>query len=152
MFFDIVTKKAERFKRINQHVLINTILSRKEFKDFIIELNTKDQLFDKNIDSKGVSLSTIGGDYSPLTLQLSDKKSASSINLFDTGDYYKSHTVTVSSLKADFITIDSDPIKDEDNLFDRWGSDIVGLTEESLEKLSAKLLPELQILLLKEIL
>ena len=157
MFFDAITEKGKRLKGINQNVLINTILNRKEFKDFIIELNTKNQLFDLNIDSKGVSLSTIGGIYSPFTIQESKKpgktakKSPSAINLFDTGKYYESHKVTITSLRASFFIMDSDPQKDDSNLFDDWGKEILGLSEDSLERLSKKILVELLPLLIAEI-
>jgi hypothetical protein len=136
MAFDRVKKILDNAIALDENKIINQILSNKSFQEFIIDLNTRDQLFDKGINSLGVKLSDIGGDYAGLTLELSaakgrPKKSASSINLFDTGDYYKSHKIVLSK---DSFEIVSDPIKDDSNLYDDWGKDIVGLTEENLQK------------------
>ena len=40
----------------------------------------------------------------------------------------------------DFFEIDADPIKENDNLFTKYGEGIIGLTDESKEKLRLELL------------
>ena len=85
MAFDRVKKILDNAIALDENKIINQILSNKSFQEFIIDLNTRDQLFDKGINSLGVKLSDIGGDYAGLTLELSaakgrPKKSASSIN------------------------------------------------------------------------
>lgn len=154
--FDALKEKGQRIKKIDQHVLVNTILSRPEIQDFIINLNTEEQLFKLNIDSEGIKLSAIGGDYSAFTLEKAKddgrpKKDKSSINLKDTGKYYESHTVSIGSLTDDFFEMSSDPIKGKDDLTDDWGDNILGLTKESLELLAQQVLIELIPLMLKEI-
>ncbi len=136
MAFDRVKKILDNAIALDENKIINQILSNKSFQEFIIDLNTEGQLFDKGINSLGVKLSDIGGLYSPVTIELSKakgrpKKSASSINLFDTGDYYKSFKIVLFNDSFDIV---SDPIKDDSNLFDDWGKEIEGLTEENLQK------------------
>ncbi len=136
MAFDRVKKILDNALALDENEILNRILSNKSFQEFIIDLNTEGQLFDKGINSLGVKLSDIGGLYSPVTIELSKakgrpKKSASSINLFDTGDYYKSFKIVLFNDSFDIV---SDPIKDDSNLFDDWGKEIEGLTEENLQK------------------
>ena len=52
--------------------------------------------------------------------------------LFDTFDYYASYTLKLGN---GFFLIDSDPIKDGENLEDRFGNNLEGLQDENLQKL-----------------
>ena len=134
-FFRDLRKRLEKFKQLNADDLAYKLANTSQFQELVVELNTQNQLYDKGEDSTGERLSDIGGDYSPVTMEISKakgrpKKSSSDINLYDTGDFYKSFTVTP------FIggfEIDADPIKEETNLFKEWGVDIVGLNEENLQ-------------------
>jgi hypothetical protein len=130
-------------KKVNQEVAWFQIVDSKDVKRFIIDLNTNSQLFDQGINSEGVPLKAISGSdstpsgYKPLTIQIKSRNSGkggktSNITLYDTGDYYESHKVTVDS-KGFIIT--ANPQKTDSNLFDRWGEEIVGLTDESLQRL-----------------
>ena len=103
-------------------------------KQMIIEMNTQEQLFQKGVDSKGVPLMDIGGDYSFVTKDIKDflGQPIDRVTLKDTGDFYRSWTVRIL---ADTIFIEADTIKDGDDLRQRWGNDILGLTEESKQKL-----------------
>lgn len=103
-------------------------------KQMIIEMNTQEQLFQKGVDSKGVPLMDIGGDYAFITKDLKDRagQPIDRITLKDTGDFYRSWTVRIL---ADTIFIEADTIKDGGDLRSRWGNDILGLTEESKQKL-----------------
>jgi hypothetical protein len=100
-------------------------------KKLITDLNTEDQLFDDNIDSTGVKLSAIGGGYSNITLVASKtpKKGKFDINLRDTGEFYRSWKVTVDKTG---ILIQADTDKDGTDLQERWGDNIIGLTDENL--------------------
>ena len=159
-YFGAIVDLSNKFKALDINVLINTILSRPEFKKLIIQLNTKgqptSQLFELNVDSTGVQLSSIGGDYSPFTLEKAreegrPKKGASNINLYDTGEYYDSFKVDFPSLAADYFLILSNPQKDETNLEDDWGQNLEGLTEKNLELLQEKILEELPQLIFKSL-
>ena len=101
----------------------------------IIKLNTIDQLFNEGVDSLGDSL----GEYSPFTVELKKIKGQPTdrITLKDTGDFYRTFKVEV---KDDSFFINANPIKDDSNLFDDFGSEIVGLTEENQIKVSKTIL------------
>jgi len=101
----------------------------------IVEYIQQDQLFEKGVDETG----QIIGYYSAYTEMLTNgrKKEGEPYNLFDTGDFYRS---MVFLLGKDFFEVDADPIKDNDNLFTKFGEGIIGLTEESKEKLKTELL------------
>lgn len=103
-------------------------------KDLVIKLNTDEQLYKQNVNSKGERLNTIGGNYSPVTLLISKqkgrpKRSLQDINLFDTGEFYNSFKVIVN---AQGILIEADTDKGDNDLTDRWGNDIIGLTDENM--------------------
>ncbi len=91
-----------------------------------------DQLFNRGIDSTGTTI----GWYSQLTEILSggEKKFNTPYTLKDSGQFYKQMFVVV--LK-DALVIDSDGAYKEngDNLFQKYGENIVGLTNENLGKL-----------------
>jgi hypothetical protein len=107
----------------------------------IVEYIQGDQLI-KGFDGTGERITdTRGNDsYSYLTELLSngEKKAGDHYTLFDTGDFYRS---MVFLLGKDFFEIDADSIKDTGtDLFLKYGEDIVGLTEESKNKLQVELL------------
>ena len=132
-----VLKVAERLAKMNrsqiQAVLVK-VLKQKATQKFIINLNTKVQLFQQGENSLGVKLTQIGGEYTSLTKRIKKKKGqpTNRVTLFDTGDFYGSFEVGGES-DADFI-IDSDPMKGDYDLFSRWGEDVEGLNEENMKK------------------
>ena len=121
---------------------------------FIEELN-KSQL-KKSIDSKGIQLSykdakgTLRTGYSPLTQKLSGgrKKAGQPFNLFDTGNFYKS-IKAMPELKG--LDIGADFIKEDDNLEEKFGKNILGLTDENIEKLKEFIKPIILLNLKKEL-
>ena len=134
-FFGDLRKRLEKFKQLNADNLAYKLANTSKFQELVVELNTKEQLFNKGEDSTGRRLSDIGGKYSPVTMEIAKfkgtpKKSASDINLHDTGDFYDSFRVTPY---IGGFEIDAEPIKDDTNLFKEWGENIVGLNEENKE-------------------
>jgi len=119
-----------------ESIVFQEIFNNPAMKRFIIALNTdapKDgQLFEKGIDSRGISLESIGGPYSPFTIEVKLQKGqrVDHVTLKDTGEFYESFRVQVDK---DFFTIDANPMKDDTNLFTEWGEDILGLTDENLQ-------------------
>ena len=129
-------KDIERLlNNVNKFDLNDVLLAmwkRNDTQDYIIELNTEEQLYDEGIRSDGSQI----GEYTPYTKQLKstgngDKK-IDHITLKDTGEFYKSFKV-VPSKKGFKIT--ANPNKDDTNLFKEFGVDIVGLTKENVLKL-----------------
>ena len=122
---------------------ISNEMKKKELKEFILDLNRSDQLFEKREDSRGVNLGSIAGGYSDYTELINQgksftykgvtnvKKSGEDPFLFDTGDFYKSFFISYNS---GLLTIDANPFKDDTNLFNEYGVDILGLQEENIDK------------------
>lgn len=110
-------------------------LSDPELKKWILDLIRIDQLFEQGVDSDG----KIIGKYSEWTEMLNpDKVAGNHYTLKDTGAFYESMIIYISK---DYFEIDADPIKvdnqtgEETNLFYRYGENIIGITEENLQKL-----------------
>lgn len=121
--------------KMNVNVEIRKVLERKEVQDVIIAMNTRVQLYELGENSLGVKLSAIGGDYSPYTKEIKMAKGQpiDRVTLRDTGEFYASFVVKVLP-NGDF-EITANPIKDEDNLFERWGNEVTGLQPKNLAKI-----------------
>jgi len=118
----------ERQKSISYSKIMSEIWKDKVLQNTIIQLNTKAQLFGRGIDSLGETLV----DYSAASVDLFGKREGH-IQLFDEGDFYKSFKIIPLGEDADIY---ADTIKIQDNgkridLTDRFGIEIIGLTNES---------------------
>lgn len=115
-----------------------------EFMDLIVKLNTEKQLFDKGINSQGIRLEKIGAlkhdGYSPSTILgiygLFDGKIAKGqpidrITLKDGGNFYASFRVILNSNHD--LQITANPIKAGIDILERWGKEVIGLTDENLQ-------------------
>lgn len=135
-----LTNLANRVKSLNINDLMLALSEDKSYTDFIIELNTKNQLFNKGVNANGVELQVIGGKYSEVTLALHPEKRQGIIDLYDTGQFYESFKVYLDS-QSD-LTIEANTIKTDfdgsTDLIDRWGKEILGLNEESLSLLKPR--------------
>lgn len=124
----------DNITKLRQDQIIEEVLKDKGFQKFIISLNQNDQLFEQGIDSLGSSL----GEYSPATIEgtsnfLGKKEKGQRfdhITLLDTGEFYKSFKIKVQN--GGFL-IEADPRKEDGNLFDDFGKEILGLTDENLQ-------------------
>ncbi len=116
-----------------------------ELEQKILDLNRKDQLFEKGENNEG----TVIGIYKPLTEVLSGgkKKAGQPYNLFDTGDFYKKFTFDYKNGTLDLFSTDNKL----DEIFDRIEKEgrvdpksIFGLTIKNTEILNyGMLMPEL---------
>lgn len=110
-----------------------------EISNKIIELNTIEQLYNEGVDSKDKSL----GEYSDFTIQLKLERGqrVDNITLKDTGSFYNSFRVTSDQGE---ITITADDISGYDMpLTARYGKDIIGLTDESLDVIIEMIKPRI---------
>lgn len=98
----------------------------------ILDLIRQDQLTDKGVDGDG----DIIGFYSFATEIASGgkKQQGDHYNLNDTGAFYKSMFIRVMS---DRFTVVADGQKDDENLFDKYGDEIIQFTDENLDKIKA---------------
>ncbi len=93
----------------------------------IIRLNTDDQLYDDGVRSDGSFLP----DYSERSVREFGKREGH-INLKDTGEFYQSFRVKVDKWG---MFIAADDVKEDTVLTERYGIDILGLTEENTQVL-----------------
>jgi hypothetical protein len=118
------------------------VFAKPEIRRFVtITLIQEEQLFNQGIDETGGAITNKDNGrttYSKATEILTNgrKKEGEHYTLLDGGDFYKSMVIT---LGTNFFEINADPIKDNDNLFTKFGEGIIGLTDESKTKLAERL-------------
>lgn len=132
MLFD----KTALFEYANKLTVLNgqedwifkKVLDVPSIKRKIIELNTERQLGDEGINALG----RIIGLYSYATEFLSEgrKKAGDPFTLNDTGAFWASFEVQVYKGR---ITIEADGQKDDGDILDKYGIDVLGLTDENLQ-------------------
>jgi hypothetical protein len=108
----------------------------RDVQEEIIRLNTEDQLEEFGIDSKGRQL----GEYATTTIFYKRDKGQryDHVTLKDTGKFYNSFNIRVN---VNEIVIDADDTTYYDvPLFDVWGVDVLGLTDENLEYIKKMIL------------
>ena len=144
MGFDIMqTVLGQKLTFVNlalyNEVIWLSVMRKPLLKTFILDLVRQDQLFDKGIDEDG----DVIGEYSEYTEMINPEKVAGThYTLKDTGEFFDSFYIDVFS---SYFEINANPIKtDEDgdttNLFFQYGEGIMGLTNESMDKLSREIL------------
>ena len=145
------TKKLDPFKLVDDIIRSNNLL------DYIIKLNTEAQLFNRGISTDGMKIIP---PYAETTKSIKKRKGQPStrVTLKDSGDMYKTWEVKLSKL---YITITANLIKEGKNkdgnnididLEIKYGKNIVGLTDENLQKLINKIQREFKKEILKQIL
>lgn len=107
-----------------------------EHKEEAMDLNTESQLFDQGVDSKGRDL----GEYTPFTVQIKRAKGQKTdfITLKDEGDFYEGFFVKANKFPVVFDSRDSKKKK----LVERFGKDIFGLTQQSVNELNEEYIKE----------
>ena len=108
--------------------IFKKVLDDEETKRLIIRLNTERQLGDEGINALG----QIIGFYSYATEFLSNgrKRAGDPYTLNDTGAFWDSWQVRVYN---GHISLTADGDKGDKNLFNEYGIDILGLTDENLQ-------------------
>lgn len=138
----VLRKYLNRITRLKEGKELQRIAKEREILDYIVLLNTDEQLY-QGVDSQGTPLKEIGGDYAPFTKSKKQREGqpTNRITLFDEGDFYNSFKATAAKKG---ISIDADYTKPGTDLRDRWGNELAGLTDESLEDLRKEFLPPLR--------
>jgi hypothetical protein len=126
MFFPVLDNIFENAKTLAERFELRFVID-EQVKQEIIRLNTEDQLRDKGIDSLNKTL----GNYSRTSVNKFGKRPGH-IQLLDTGEFYASFTIAVTN---DQIIIVADTIKEETDLSARYGIDILGLTEDNIDRI-----------------
>jgi hypothetical protein len=136
----------EKVVAMDFEAIVNDTFNDKEVNDRIIELN-QEQLFIKGTDSEGYGLGT----YAPITKQIKEAQGLPSeyITLYDTGEFYESMKVFAKDRNIEF---DAEGQKEDTNLFEEYGENILGPDEESHEEINEIIIPIIQEKFLDEIL
>lgn len=141
--FEAIKRKAKKIQKLNQHKMLDKILSDELLEAQIVDLNQK-QLYEQGLQADG----TPTGDYAPITIAYYKPLAAAEgrdgrsdhITGKDTGITYDSMTVED---KGDGIVIRAD---DQNDFFARIDKGL-GLTGESKKEI----LPEIKQRLIEEI-
>ena len=131
MAFEAIRKLTDRVAKLDEGIILNRFVELPSVQKFILDLNRVDQLFNKGVDSKNRAL----GVYTPFTINSKNERgvpvpSDFHITLFDTGQFYSTFVIIPGK---DFFEIDANPIREESNLFEDFGEDILGLNDENLQ-------------------
>ena len=134
----ILEQLARNVLDLSINDLLKKIYDLSEFEALVIELNTDVQLFEQGIDANEQSL----GEYTAFTKELKKQKGQPTdrITLKDTGDFYKSFRVR--STNNGFVIM-ANAIKEDTDLTQEFGEDIIGLTDLSISQVQLFLLDEL---------
>jgi hypothetical protein len=128
-----------RYRNLKEEYLWRKVFNDAKFREWTLDLIRQDQLFKQGIDGDG----DIIGTYSEYTEMMNPEKVAGTpFTLFDTGDFYKSFVLYIYK---NYIEVDANPIKindkgEKENIFWKYGENIIALTDESLEKLRTEFL------------
>jgi hypothetical protein len=150
---DKLLNLANYFKNLNIHEILNKVLANSEAQQYIIGLNTEDQLFNKHIDSEEEQLA-YKGYRKGYSKQYYEEQGGVKVwglsfnvggayDLKNSGSFYNSFAIILHSESLD---ITANPIVtgvdgSSGNLFESFGIEIVGLTPLNIEKLSLYLKP-----------
>lgn len=146
-----VEKQLIKWINLDADAIFLDILSNREFQQFMIELNTKgqptSQLFEQGVDSLSVSL----GDYAGTTIEgtssFRGKKDKGQrfdhITLEDTGQFYGTFKIEFGG-SSFLFKITANPNRNNTNLFDDFGENIVGWTEENLQLIIDEFKPRIK--------
>ncbi len=141
-----IPKFILRFAMLDVEMIFQTILRQDGLQEWIMDLVRHDQLFLKGENGLGVSLADIGGGYSAITIEISQKQNGNKFRyrgstrskrvggspiLLDSGKAYDSFFMKVDQ---DFFSINMDPVRGETNLYHEWGEEITDLQKENLNK------------------
>lgn len=145
-------------KGLTEQAALFFVFSQEDIQLFAIELNTGSpnnnefgQLFLQGVDAKGNDLTQIGGEYAPSTVEIKRATGLpfDRVTLYQEGDFYRSWQFVQ---QADGFILRADTIKEGQDLRDRWGVNLIGLTDESIQKLNLEILPEIIDYVLRELL
>jgi hypothetical protein len=126
VFMDVLIERLKEFEaKLNTDEALAFGID-SDMEELIIDLN-QDQLYEAGQDSEGKSL----GKYSPYTIGIKQRKGqpTNRITLYDTGEFYESFTVKYTGGE---LVLDANGEKDDTNLFEEYGVDILGLNDRNM--------------------
>ena len=152
MMFDFLDTQLgsllKKVQSISHSDVWERVFSDSQLQEQVLDWIRWDQLYNEGVDELG----QIIGTYSRYTEILNpEKPEGSPYTLYDTGAFYESLVITVLS---NAIEIDGDGLKTDEfgqttDLFQEFGYEIIGLTDESKAKLAEELIERYEIELRK---
>lgn len=150
--FKRLDKLVKNVKSLDQEIIFLKIVNSQKVKQFIIDLNTFDQILTDGVNSKGETLPGYKYDYFEEITYTSfggktitkDKQRGAPYLLVDSNKMFQSFNIQVD---GDGFVIDAETIKTDDlpdggtSSFNYQDLDILGLTNESKNKLVQEILP-----------
>lgn len=146
--FDLMTTRIgellNKATRITFSDVWKEVFKDEQFKTEILDWIRWEQLYNEGVDEFG----QIIGTYSRYTEILNpEKQEGTPYTLYDTGEFYNSMMIEVFD---DYIEINADGLKVDEfgqttDLFQEYGYEIIGLTEESKTKLATELIERFNI-------
>jgi hypothetical protein len=145
--FDRLINVCKNVKKITANELALTVFVVPEVKLFIVKLNIVDQLYTEGVDVNDKVIGTYSyltaiksnGEHYVYNGLVSVKKYGEPYTFYDTGQFYESFKVII---KDGGFVISANTVKEDKDLMS-YG-DILGLDEESKQKLQRKMLPLLR--------
>lgn len=127
---DLRNKVAQAENNINSGKWVQQIIYDNEA--YIVDLNAEEQLYEQGVNNLGVSISDYAP-YSPVTIEIKKAKGqpTNRVTLRDEGDFESSFFLEVGQNQFEIKASDW---KTED-LIKKYGRQILGLTNENIEKL-----------------
>lgn len=127
---DLRNKVAQAENNINSGKWVQQIIYDNEA--YIVDLNAEEQLYEQGVNNLGVSISDYAP-YSPVTIEIKKAKGqpTNRVTLRDEGDFESSFFLEVGQNQFEIKASDW---KTEE-LIKKYGRQILGLTNENIEKL-----------------
>lgn len=126
--FDVI----EKYESLDFDFVMESIFD-SDLQELLIDLNQQ-QLFQLGEDSEGRVLFSFSPlqPYAPFTIKVKQETGLPTdrLTLFQTGEFYGSFTVSYAN---GIFTFDADGQKEDQNLFNEFGIDVLGLNETSKE-------------------
>lgn len=127
---DLRNKVAQAENNINSGKWVQQIIYDNEA--YIVDLNAEEQLYEQGVNNLGVSISDYAP-YSPVTIEIKKAKGqpTNRVTLRDEGDFESSFFLEVGQNQFEIKASDW---KTEE-LIKKYGRQILGLTDENIERL-----------------
>ena len=146
-FFGPLHDIVNNLEKLTPEVLVFNALDRNpEIQRRILDLVRVEQLFKRGISGDGTDLNTLtqsGFGYAASTRERKRRKGqpTNRVTLFDTGAFYKSFRL---ELNRSSFHIEAQAQKPNGNLFDEFGTEIIDLSDESIDRVVEMLIPLMQ--------
>lgn len=144
---DRLIKLLKNFQKLNTQDILIKIYTPDKFEKEVLDKNRIDQLYNEGVDSDGIVLPA----YAASTVERKRRKGQPTdrVTLKDTGEFYGTFDLIFNS-DLDFEIVAEDG---EKGLFDRYGSKIVGWTNENkdeiIQDIQTKFIAEVQRIIFK---